>query len=169
MISWVLHCWWIDWSVGTDGGFFLWWSAEDAVDVQEDIASCIGLAFPPTLMDKVNVLRAPLLNMRKARAYAARPDVQALHKEMAALPRCAKHGTVSTILFYDEFAKKKWPLMVCLGFVVVASSWYGVVYRIRDVGMGKDKTSQVFKIRWYRLLFWHAVGGRHTSLLRFLN
>ena len=37
--------------------------------------------------------------------------------------------------------------MVCLGFVVVASSWYGVVYRIRDVGMGKDKTSQVFKIR----------------------
>ena len=79
------------------------------MDVQEDIASCIGLAFPPTLMDKVNALRAPLLNMRKARAYAARPDVQALHKEMASLPRCAKHGTVSTILFMMNLLRKSDP------------------------------------------------------------
>ena len=77
------------------------------VQKEEDVASCIGLAFPPTLMDKVNALIAPLLNMRKARAYAARPEVQALHEEMTSLPHCAKHGTVSTILFIMNLLRKK--------------------------------------------------------------
>ena len=73
----------------------------------EDIAICIGLAFPPSLMDKVNELRAPALNMRKARAYAALPKVQALHAQLATLPRCAKHGTVSTIMFFMNLLRKK--------------------------------------------------------------
>ena len=49
-------------------------------------------------MDKVNELRAPILNMRKAKVYAAHPQIKALHEELLALPCCQLHGTVSVLL-----------------------------------------------------------------------
>ena len=41
----------------------------------------------------------PEMNLAKARAYGAHPTIQALHAELAKLPRCAEHGTVR-VFFY---------------------------------------------------------------------
>ena len=41
----------------------------------------------------------PEMNLAKARAYGAHPTIQALHQELATLPRCAEHGTVRVFFF----------------------------------------------------------------------
>ena len=64
-------------------------------DDHKDIRSFLAATVNPHAVEAVSGVLRPQREMERAKAYAARPGVQALHREMASLPRCAQHGTVS--------------------------------------------------------------------------
>ena len=71
--------------------------------VEDDVFATVRQALPPTVNPNVFVQIGDVMRLEvelaQAKAYGQRPDIQAIHEELSTLPRCAKHGTVSFILF----------------------------------------------------------------------